>query len=168
VNLLITGRPGVGKTTVVEAVVAALPRTASGFFTRERRASGARRGFAIETLDGGTAVLADVGRRSGPRVGRYRVSLEDLDRIAVPAIVPRPGVTLVVIDEIGRMECLSRRFCAAVREALDAPIPVLATIARGGGGFISEVQGRRDVTVLEVTAQNRDGLPARIVALLGL
>ena len=75
---------------------------------------------------------------------------------------------LIVVDEIGKMECLSRRFCDAVREALGAPIPVLGTIARQGGGFIAEVRRRADVRIVEVTPRNRDELPRTIAATLAL
>jgi len=168
-NLLITGRPGIGKTTVVERVVARLPAgAATGFWTREERVGGVRRGFAIQTLDGRAAVLARAGRGAGPVVGRYCVLVENLDAVGVPALAPRGGVRLVVVDEIGKMECLSDAFCNAVRVALDSAVPVLGTVARSGGGFIAEVRARRDVTLLEVTAANRDALPGRIAALLGV
>ena len=168
-NLLITGRPGIGKTTVMERVVARLPAGAAiGFWTREERARGVRRGFAIHTLDGRTAILARVGRGRGPTVGRYHVQVENLEAVGVPALAARPGVRLIVVDEIGRMECLSAPFCDAVRAALDSPVAVLGTVAREGGGFIAEIRRRPDVTLLEVTATNRDALPSWIVARLGV
>jgi nucleoside-triphosphatase len=168
-NLLITGRPGIGKTTAVECVVARLPAdAATGFYTREERARGVRRGFAIHTLDGRTATLARVGRGGGPTVGRYHVQVESLDAVAVPTLGPRPGVRLIVVDEIGRMECLSARFCDAVRAALDSGIAVLGTVARQGDGFIAEVRRRPDVTLLEMTAANRDSFPVRIAELLAI
>ncbi len=82
--------------------------------------------------------------------------------------MPRPGVRLIVVDEIGKMESLSSRFADAVRAALDAPVPVLGTIARSGGALIAEVRRRPDVTLVEVTVENRDGLPAKIAGLLGV
>jgi nucleoside-triphosphatase len=168
-NVLLSGRPGCGKTTIVEAVLAALPLgAAAGFITREIRERGVRRGFAIRTLDGRTAVLASVGLPEGPRVGRYRVDVRALEAVAVPALSPGPGVRLVVVDEIGKMECLSGRFCAAVRQALEAPLPLLATIARQGGGFIAEVRRREDVTLLEVTRENREAWAGRVLAALAL
>jgi len=73
-----------------------------------------------------------------------------------------------VVDEIGKMESLSPRFAVAVRAALDSPVPVLGTIARSGGALIAEVRRRPDVTLVEVTLENRDGLPAKIAGMLGL
>ena len=167
-NLLITGPPGIGKTTVLERVVACLPpAAATGFVTRELRARGVRQGFVIETLDGRSALLAGVRFDTGPRVGRYRVRIAALDAVAVPALAARPGVQLVVVDEIGKMESLSPRFAAAVRAALDSPVPVLGTIGRSGGGLIAEVRRRPDVTLVDVTLENRDALPAKIAGMLG-
>ena len=168
-NVLLSGRPGCGKTTVVEAVLAALPPgAAAGFFTREIRERGVRRGFAIRTLDGRTAVLASVSLPEGPRVGRYWVDVGALEAVAVPALTPRQGVRLLVVDEIGKMECLSGRFCDAVRRALDAPLSVLATIAQQGGGFIAEVRRREDVTLHEVTRENRAASVRWVLAALAL
>ena len=167
-NLLITGPPGIGKTTVLERVIACLPpAAATGFVTRELRARGVRQGFVIETLDGRSALLASVRFDAGPRVGRYRVHLAALDTVAVPALAARPGVRLVVVDEIGKMESLSPRFAAAVRAALDSPVPVLGTIGRSGGALIAEVRRRPDVTLVDVTLENRDALPAKIAGMLG-
>ncbi|MBI2218916.1 MAG: hypothetical protein HYU51_16645 [Candidatus Rokubacteria bacterium] len=50
----------------------------------------------------------------------------------------------VAVDEIGKMECLSRAFVEAVRALLDTAMPVVATVAARGGGFIEEVKRRRD------------------------
>src|SRR2546430_1417544 len=113
-------------------------------------------------------LLASVRFEAGPRVGRYRVRITALDPVAVPALAARPGVRLVVVDEIGKMESLSPRFAAAVRAALDSPVPVLGTIGRSGGALIAEVRRRPDVTLVDVTLENRDALPAKIAGLLGL
>ena len=73
-----------------------------------------------------------------------------------------------MVDEIGKMESLSPRFAAAVRVALDSPVSVLGTIARSGGALIAEVRRRPDVMLVDVTPENRDGLPAKIAGMLGL
>ena len=69
---------------------------------------------------------------------------------------------LVVIDEIGKMECLSRAFVKHVRGMFDSPIPVVATVAEKGGGFIRDVKQRSDVHILEVDCNNRDMLAANL------
>jgi nucleoside-triphosphatase len=70
---------------------------------------------------------------------------------------------LILIDEIGKMECFSSSFGSTARDLLNAPTPVIATIAVSGGGFIAEVKARSDVEILEVTTANRDAFPQRLV-----
>jgi nucleoside-triphosphatase len=79
----------------------------------------------------------------GPRVGRYAVHLEALEAVCADALEPRPGVDGAVIDEIGKMECLSPAFVRAARRALSEPVPVLGTIALVGSGFIARRSGYR-------------------------
>jgi nucleoside-triphosphatase len=72
---------------------------------------------------------------------------------------PPNEIDVYVVDEVGKMECLSQVFVAAASRILDSPVPVLATIAAKGGGFITEVKARQDVESIAVTAVNRDRLP---------
>jgi len=165
--LLITGVPGVGKTTALRRVKELLAgKRIRGFLTDEMRgAGGERRGFRIETLDGQTALLAGVGLRSPHRVGRYGVDLAALDAVAVPALAVEEGA-VYLIDEIGKMECLSQAFTDAVARLLDSDCPVIATIAQRGSGFIAEVKRHPGAESWEVTRANRDEMPGRIVAWL--
>ncbi len=157
-GILLTGRPGSGKTTLVRQIVASLEAPAGGFYTRETRgADGRRTGFEIVTLENEVATLAHV-RIAGPhRVGRYGVDLEALERVAVPAIeraVAAGG--LVVIDEVGKMELLSTGFQRAVVEVLRRHRPLLGTIMRAPHPFADEVKAQPDVFVLELTEANRE------------
>lgn len=165
-NVLLTGRPGVGKTTVIRRVVEELEGwRARGFYTRELRRGAQRIGFQVVTLDGQEGRLAEVGLDSPYRVGRYAVDLEDFERLALPTLAT-PEADLLVIDEIGKMECFSRAFQQAVRCALDGRVPVLGTVGQGGGSFMRSVRGRRDVQLIEVTRANRRGLPGRLAQTL--
>jgi nucleoside-triphosphatase len=166
--LLLTGVPGVGKTTVVQRVAQALAGGAvRGFLTREIREAGRRRGFRIEGFSGTTAVLAHEEIASRHRVGRYGVDLEALDRVVGDELALVAGTELYLVDEIGKMECFSPRFQRAVEGILDRGGPLLATIALRGGGFIAAVKRRPGVELWEVSRANRDALPGRILARFG-
>ena len=165
IALLLTGRPGVGKTTVIRTVAGALPGARlAGFFTEELRVHGERRGFALVTFDGRRSTLAHVERADPPRVGKYGVDVDTLETVARSALAIRARIAVYLIDEIGKMECLSPAFVEAIRALLDAGVPLVATVGQRGGGFIAEVKHRRDVTLWEVTRANRATMPARVAA----
>ncbi len=159
-NILITGLPGSGKTTLIHKLADDLREYGPvGFFTGEIREHGTRMGFKLTSLDRKRiGVLAHVDIKGPHRVGKYGVDLEGFEQFlgTVPLVDPLPQI--VIIDEIGRMECLSARFRVLVASLLDAPAPVIATIALTAGVFIDEVKHRRDVHLYEITERNRDAL----------
>jgi nucleoside-triphosphatase THEP1 len=157
-NILLTGAPRCGKSTLVEKVINRIDKPLRGFFTRELREGGKRVGFSIVTLDGKKGFLAhqDLGGRY--RVGKYGVNLKDIEEIAVPSMMPRDKNEIIVIDEIGKMECLSRRFREALLEVLDSQNPVIGTIALKGDRFVRQIKERNDVVLMEVTEKNRNEL----------
>lgn len=162
--ILLTGSPGVGKTTAIRRIAAGLDgRRIRGFVTDEVRVGGERRGFRLETFDGRSAVLAHVDIRSPDRVGKYGVDVEALDDVVGEALALDPGA-IYLVDEIGKMECLSGRFVAAMEALLDSDLPVIATVAARGEGLIDRAKRRADVGVLTVTRANRDDVPARAIA----
>jgi nucleoside-triphosphatase len=155
-NILITGPPRCGKSTLMEKIVERIDLPAIGFFTREIRAQGRRTGFSITTLDGRKGILAHKDIKGRFRVGKYGVNLEDIDSIAVPSMMPAKEDEVVVIDEIGKMECFSIKFKEALTRVLEVPNWVIGSIAQKGGAFIQGIKEREDVTVIDVTPQNRD------------
>lgn len=167
-NLLITGQPGVGKTTLIQKVVAELGRRCRGFFTREIRDDrGGRRGFEIVTLDGKTALLAHVDRRTPLRLGKYFVQLENIDRVVVPCLEAAIAeAELIIIDEIGKMELFSRQFQQAVLQALDAPAPVLGSITQADLPFVRRIKSRPDVELITLQLNNRQQVYGEILAKL--
>ena len=161
----LTGRPGVGKTTVLLRAAEKLKSKGlkiGGFISREVREAGFRVGFKIIDLGSGReGWLAHVNQPSGPRVGKYRVCMRDLEAVGVAAI--REAISqaeIIVIDEVGPMELHSQPFREAVLSALDSDKIILGTIHhRVRGPFIDGIRKRDDVEVIEVTPRNRDELP---------
>lgn len=166
-RLLLTGPPRCGKTTVVRRVAEGFPGRAAGFYTQEVRERGRRVGFEIVTLDGRIAWLSRVDFPGPQRVGKYGVDLEALHRVALPALAPSPGMDLMVIDEVGKMECLSPRFVAAMEGLWSAPVlPLLITVAEKGGDFIAAIKRKPGARLITVTPSNRDALPGLLLEML--
>lgn len=164
-NILITGRPGIGKTTIITKMAEALEDLDPvGFITREIREGGARKGFTFVSLCGEEGVLAHVDTRSPFRVGRYKVDRDGFERMLASLDLLASPSRLVLIDEIGKMECFSPKFIRTVEALLDSDKILVATIAAKGAGFIGSVRARPDADLLEVTVVNRDSLPRDLVS----
>jgi nucleoside-triphosphatase len=164
-NLLLTGLPGVGKTTVVRKVLNLLPPNfkAGGFFTEEVREGGERMGFQIVTTDGQRAWLARKGFQSPHKVGKYGVDAKAIEGVIVPALKKAlREADLVVIDEIAKMELSHPAFAEVVWECLESPKPFLGVIQRSRLPFLDKVRSRGDVRLWEVTPSNRDRLPNEV------
>ena len=155
-NILVTGPPRSGKSTLIEKVVQGISRPATGFFTRELREKGRRVGFSITTLAGKTGVLAHQDIKSRLRVGKYGVSLTDIDQIAVPSMLPSTPDQIVVVDEIGKMECFSRLFKETLLKVLSSANLVIGSVAIKGDRFIQSIKKRDDVSLVFITEKTRD------------
>jgi len=162
--IFLTGRPGMGKTTVFLRTVDDL-RTqgveVGGMSTAEIRTEGVRIGFKVTDLSSGeSGVLAHVGLSTGPRVGKYRVNLNDLEEIGVKAIMNALNMMEVVaIDEVAPMELCSGSFVKALKKAMESAKPLLGTLHfRAGGRAVSMIRNNPSSEIIEVTRENREGL----------
>jgi nucleoside-triphosphatase len=101
-------------------------------------------------------------KRSIRPVGARRKKGKERRYLETVPFLP-PYTDLAIIDEIGRMECLSTKFTRLVVDLLDAPVMVVATtIALHGKGIIDTIKGRADVHLYRVTRENRDSLVGEI------
>ncbi len=156
-NLLITGLPGVGKTTLIKKLSEALKDLHPvGFYTEEIREGGERKGFELIGLDGKKGLLSHKDIRSPYKVGKYKVDIKSFEDFLDSIPFYHPSTQLIIVDEIGKMECLSDRFKKLLKKTLDSNKWVIATIALKGSGLIAEIKERKDVKLFEITKKNRD------------
>jgi nucleoside-triphosphatase len=168
VKLLIEGRPGSGKTTVARRLLTILSESAAdvaGFTTAEIRQRGRRVGFSIETIDGRTGILAHVDF-DGPRVGKYGVDLKTFESLVLPALKVEDTETIVVIDELGKMELLSEAFRHSVDVLFERDNNLVATVHVYRHPFTERLKQRPATEVVKVTTANRNDLPQDIASRL--
>ena len=165
-HLLVTGVPGSGKTTAIRKVAELSEENAGGFYTEEIRVRGERRGFRLIDFDGADAVIAHIDFPKTHRVGKYGVDVAAIDEAVEAALAARAGVRLYLVDEIGKMECLSERFVTLMRRLLSGTRTVVATVAQRGGDFMAEVKRRDDCELWTLSRANRDAMPQEILGWL--
>ncbi|UCG01102.1 MAG: NTPase [Candidatus Heimdallarchaeota archaeon] len=171
-HLLITGKPGVGKTTLVTKVITEIKEMKpnwliSGFYTKELRQSGRRIGFDIYTLDGQQGILArsnDPKLMSKFRVGKYSVVTTDLEDLVVPLLYE--STDLLILDELGKMELFSSKFRNAVIFAFNNQTRIFATLPFYENPFLASIKSRSDIKIWELTQSNRLHIFEEIVKFL--
>jgi nucleoside-triphosphatase len=164
-TLILTGTPGIGKTTVVKAVIAQLGDQTGGFYTEEILGPGGRKGFKLITLDGQWGVMAHADFKSKSNVGRYGVEVHIVDRLGAGSILAAVETKpIVVIDEIGKMEMFSSQFQSAVLKAVGSPKVVFATAMIDHHPWVMALKAFPGVTVWEVTKKNRGKLADQALA----
>jgi nucleoside-triphosphatase len=163
-NILITALPGVGKTTLVKKLFEELKHLhPAGFYTEEIREEGQRKGFELISLNGKRGLLSHKDIKSPYRVGPYKVNVEGFEDFLDSIPFFDPLNQLIIIDEIGKMECLSDPFKKLLKKIFDSGKLVIATIALKGSGLIAEIKERDDIKLFEMTKHNRDSLLLEIL-----
>ncbi len=154
-NILITGLPGSGKSTILKKIIS-LHEAKVGFVTHEVCQDGARTGFELETNAGEKSMLASVKFQTEFKVKKYFVDVTNLDQI-IPRVTTFKSEDLLFLDEIGQMQLFSDKFKQLVSRYLDSPNICLATLSKVyDDPFIETVKNRDDVILVEISPENRD------------
>jgi nucleoside-triphosphatase len=164
---LITGPPGIGKSTLVSKVVFAVRSKGygvGGCLTKEVRKGRERTGFRMyDLLSGNEADLASVDGL-GPRVGRYRVNITNLSTMGASSLLRAAEVAdLIVIDEVGPMELTSPEFRRGVKVCLASGKPLLIVLHESmKDPLMTEISEQPNSKLTEVTLHNREGVSSEL------
>lgn len=170
-KLFLIGNPGVGKTTLIEFLYNFLKTKGfplTGFITKELRDQKERKGFVlVDLVSDKISVLAlkkhPYNKTNLPTVGKYQVNIKNLEELIKKYYVFLNNPSYIfIIDEIGKMEVLSSKFCKFIEQLLVLPNCVIATVGKGEVPFLKKVRDFEKSLLCEVTLENRDFLKKRL------
>ncbi len=155
-NILITGYPKSGKTTLIKKLIENCSKTIAGFYTEEiMNTKGIRVGFRVMTLSTDEpGVLAHMNIKTGWKVGKYFVDVNEFERIILPELSVEAEI--IIIDEIGKMELYSEKFKEKLLECLEKGNVVASITMKGGGNYVKEIKNREDSDLYYITEKNRN------------
>ncbi|KAF5463556.1 hypothetical protein F2P56_019459 [Juglans regia] len=179
-SFLITGPPGVGKTTLIMKVFEALKTShpslqIQGFYSSEVRRGSERVGFEVVTLDGrrgrlASTTISTLESLRWPNVGKYKVDIASFESLVLPELQVREDTDLFIIDEVGKMEMYSSSFFPRVLKVLESNIPVLASVPIPKSGRdipgVARLKNHPGATVFTLSTSNRDAIKDQIYSIL--
>lgn len=170
----ITGMPSVGKTKTLLKIIEKIEKTGykiGGMITEPILENKKCVGFYV--MDWQTKekdVFAHLTMDVKDKIGKFGVNVAALEKVGIPAVekaINDETINIIIIDEIGKMEMLSEKFCEVVIEALDSDKPILVTLhKKSRSPLLQDVRRRDDIRILEVTTVNRNLLPYKIEKIL--
>ena len=158
-HILLSGERGVGKSTLIERLLSAVPLPRYGFITKMRPD-----GFHPIYIHPAGQPLQERVYTEANCIGTcdsrtHRPNLDAFNTLGVQYIrEARPG-GILIMDELGFFESKADRFTAAVLEALAGDVPVLAAVkSRTDVPFLNAVRAAPQAEVFRITPENRDAL----------
>ena len=169
-KVVITGEPGVGKTTLVKKLVKALKGRTIGFWTEEvrDRKTKKRKGFKVVTTDGKETLFASKTFTSKHLVGSYGVNVARFEGVVLPLLEKALSEKdkILVADEVGKMELFSKKFRDIMRVAVHEPRDMIVTIPiRDVHPLVKEIRRLPGAVLIELTRENREGMDKEILQL---
>lgn len=140
-----------------------------GFYTEEIRDSETcqRTGFMIKTLSGKQAVLASTFFDSKLKIGKYGVNIEEFEKICLPTLESAlDNDKIIIIDEIGPMQMYSERYKELLLRLEKSEKIIVGTIFSDKYDFIDDYKKLMNVDTIELTFENRDVMPQKILKLV--
>ncbi|MCR4962428.1 MAG: nucleoside-triphosphatase [Firmicutes bacterium] len=165
-HALIVGPRHVGKTTLIDRVLAELGRPVCGFQTKKETEFADEQGREpvyiylpgkprFHTAENLVGYCSAKGFTTVPGV---------FHRYAAHILRPVPREGVLVFDEIGFMEAKEQAFCQAIFSRLEGDVPVIAAVKNNTGfAFLEQVRSHPNCRCFSITAENRDELFGQVL-----
>jgi nucleoside-triphosphatase len=158
-NVLIAGRPGIGKTSLINRLYRDLtPLYIRGFYKEAIFENNILKGYRISAFNFRELILAHIHIEGPDRFADFGLNLDGFDAIVNEQLRADRAVELFLIDEIGPMECRSELFRKSFLELLDSDIPVIATLTSIDVLKTLSIENRKDLVLLKMTISNRESM----------
>lgn len=172
VNIFLTGPINIGKSTIINKVVAELQAAGvdtAGFYTLPYVINGELRGFYIEPLNYPYFVPKKKERLIAYGIGdKWYAVKETFDKFGADILdyCLNSTADLIIMDELGFFESEAFRFQEMVFTLLSSPKLVFGVIKPIIIPFMDKIRGHKDVILFEITDTNRDRLPNKILKII--
>ena len=163
-HILICGPRGAGKSFLIETLLQRWDHPIYGYITRSTPRD--EQGYH-------SIYMYPAGTIERPQTRRNHVGdCNSRERRVNPQVFEELGVEclqwnsdgVIVMDEIGFMECSSPAFLSRIRTALDGDVPVIAAVkARFDVDFLNEVRSHPKAHCFTITKENREALYAQLL-----
>jgi nucleoside-triphosphatase len=157
--IVLTGAPGVGKTTAVIRVARALKERGvkvGGIVSRELRINNMRVGFEfIDLTSNDRSVLASI-TGNGPKVGKYFVNIAGCRFAAERLTNAVRNSDVIICDEIGPMELKSREFIHSVKNLLEVDKKVIVVVHQKLQHLLTDEFRNKSSLLINLDLENRE------------
>lgn len=155
-HIILTGRNGVGKSTLIQALIDQIPVPISGVITKKEAPNDD--GFSPVYIHayGSERFYSEENRIGLCREGKSVPFPAAFDRFAEQMDLSFDGV--IVLDELGFMESKASAFTGKILRLMDEAPLILAAVRDKDTPFLNALRAHPRADVYRIDEQNRDAL----------
>ncbi|MCF6465514.1 hypothetical protein C3E90_06385 [Clostridium sp. Cult2] len=163
-NLFLTGKIGVGKSTILKNALKELNLSIGGYVT-ERIFEGYYRKYIVKSLYDNMEeyIIVRVDSRDNSKEGFMEAFENGVISILDKSLKHRD---LIVLDELGCVENDIDIFTSKVFELLNSKKIVFGILKDDYCSFLNDIRSRDDVIIIRITEENRDYILDHIINIL--
>ena len=176
-HILLTGEPKSGKSYLLSKLIKSLSKNnktkMKGFISSELQFKGIRVGIKIKNINKESENLMAIkifknkkyNEKNRNHIGSYQVDVNALEQISLPVFNDLKGCNLLIIDEIGKMELLSKKFKKKIIElfANEQKFLILAIVPISNDiSLVEKLKQKKDTEVFQLSKTNRKYIYSKI------